>query len=341
MRRKKWLILLAIVSMLTATYAFGPQPEPPVLTGTLPAVPTDPDQLEQFIAAGESLHRLKPDNEAKIIWADSLRRKTPVSIVYLHGFSASRMEGDPVHRDIARRFGANLYMARLDGHGIDTSDALYNMTASGLLRDARQALAIGRALGDKVILVGCSTGSTLALTLAARFPREVYAVVNLSANVAINQPMIALVDAPWGLQITRMVSGGDYMVSKPKYPDQPKYWYNKYRLEAIVELQNLVDNTMLPSTFATIHQPVLNLYYYKNEQEQDPTVKVSAILEMHGQLGTPAALKRAVAIPDAGAHVIGSSITSKDVAKVEEEMTKFLVEVLKLAPVGVNEPARY
>lgn len=330
MLKKKWRILLAIITLLVALYFIGPVPKPPVVTGPLPAVPSRPDSLEHFIAAGESLHHLKPNNEAHIVWYDSLRRKTPVSIVYLHGFSASEMEGDPVHRNTARRFGANLYLARLDGHGIDTTEPLMTMTATGLLRDARQALSIGRALGDRVILMGCSTGGTLALTLAAEFPNEVYAVVNLSPNIAINEPMIKMVNTPWGLQLSRLVRGGNYNISQPKYPDQPKYWYMKYRLEAVVELQNLLDNTMSDNMFRAIHQPVLNLYYYKNAREQDPTVKVSAILEMNGALGTPAAQKRAVAMPEAGAHVIGSSITSKDVKGVEREIARFMTEVLGL-----------
>lgn len=37
---------------------------------------------------------LRPDNEARVVWADSIRR-TPC-VVFLHGFSASRREGDPV-----------------------------------------------------------------------------------------------------------------------------------------------------------------------------------------------------------------------------------------------------
>lgn len=334
MLKKKWLIPLAVLALLAIVFALGPRPAPPVITGPLPAVPSLADSLEHHVAANEQQHRIKPGNEAKIVWYDSLRHKTPVSIVYLHGFSASEMEGNPVHRDIARRFGANLYLARLDGHGIDTSEPLLHMTATGLLRDARQALAIGRQLGDKVILVGTSTGGTLALTLAAQFPKEVFAVINLSPNISINEAMIEMVDAPWGLQISRLVSGGDYAVSTPKYPDQPKYWFSKYRLEAVVELQNLIDNTMLAKTFRAIRQPVLTLYYYKNEQEQDPTVKVSAMLRMNEELGTPAALKKAVAIPNAGAHVIGSSITSKDVPAVEREITAFLKDVLGLQEVS-------
>lgn len=312
-----------LIALLVTIYFLGPKPSAPVLEGPLPGVPSAPAALEQYILQKEARYHLKPENEARIIWMDSLQRKTPYSVVYLHGFSASQKEGDPVHADFARRFGYNLYLARLDQHGIDTSEALLGMTASGLLRDAKEALAIGKALGEKVILMGTSTGGTLALALAAEYPGDVAAIINLSPNISINEAMIAMVDEPWGLEIARLVRGGKYFEYMPENPEKAKYWYTKYRLEAVVELENLVVNTMTPETFAKVHQPVLNLYYYKNEQEQDPTVKVSAILDMHRQLGTPDSLKSAVPIPNAGAHVIGSSLTSKDIPSVETAITQW------------------
>jgi TRAP-type uncharacterized transport system substrate-binding protein len=61
-----------------------------------------------------------------------------------------------------------------------------------------------------------------------------------------------------------------------------------------------VDSRMNKETFEKVTQPSLSLYYYKNEEEQDPTVKVSAILAMHEALGTPDDLKEAIAKPEAG-----------------------------------------
>ena len=48
---------------------------------------------------------------------------------------------------------------------------------------------------------------------------------------------------------------------------------------------------------------------------------------MHRALGTPGKLKRAVAIPNAGAHVIGSSITSGDVPGVEAAINAWWKEI--------------
>ena len=86
----------------------------------MPVVPAEAVPLEQYVQKEEAAHKLKPDNEARILWAnDSLKNKTEYSLVYLHGFTASQGEGDPVHRDMAKKFGCNLYLSRLAEHGVD------------------------------------------------------------------------------------------------------------------------------------------------------------------------------------------------------------------------------
>src|SRR5690606_15561071 len=240
-------------------------------------------------------------------------------------------EGDPVHRRFASEFGCNLYLARLADHGIDTVDAMINFTTDGRWASAREALAIGRELGDKVILMSTSTGGTMALALAAAFPDEVHALINMSPNIAINNDAAFLLNDPWGLYLARMVRGGKYQEWDAP-PERQAYWYSKYRLEATTQLQEMLETKMKQETFEKITQPCLTLYYYKNEEEQDPEVKVSAMLEMMAQLSTPQKDKRSVAMPEAGAHVLGSNLTSKDVEGVYAEMQKFAREVLLMQP---------
>jgi hypothetical protein len=93
---------------------------------------------------------------------------------------------------------------------------------------------------------------------------------------------------------------------------------------------NFYSNTMKPETFSKVKCPVFLAYYYRNEKEQDMTVSVPAMLKMFDELGTPAALKRKTAFPEAGAHVLSSYIRSKDWQGVERETDKFLSEIVKL-----------
>ena len=327
MNRKTYFLIL-VVALVTA-YVLGPAPEHPRWSTQYPVVPSAPDALEDFIRTNEQRHQLKPGNTARIVWADSLRRKTPYSIVYLHGFSASEKEGDPVHIDFARRYGFNLYLARLADHGIDTTEQLLYFTPDRFWESAKEALAIGESLGEKVIVMSCSTGGTVALALAAQWPEKVSALINMSPNIRVNNSSAFLLNNPWGLQIARLVIGSDYQ-NIPYDSIRRVYWNTPYRLEALTQLQEMLEYKMQPETFTRVTCPVLNIYYYKDEAHQDPTVSVKAMLAMHEQLGTPEQQKRAVAVPGAGAHVIGSSLVSKDIPAVETVVNRFAEEVLGL-----------
>jgi esterase/lipase len=315
--------------LIIGLYFLGPEPEKPELSKTFPVAPSSPEAIEQHVANRDAGHKIKPGNEGEIVWADSTRERTEFAVLYLHGFSASKAEGDPVHRDFARKFGCNLYLPRLADHGVDTTEALLLFTVDRVWESSKDALAIASQLGEKVIIVGTSTGSTLALKLAADFPDKVYALVNLSPNIAINDGAAFLLNDPWGLYIARAVLGDDYRTTSAS-PEHAKYWNKKYRIEALTQLQELLEETMTDKTFRKITQPSLTLYYYKNEEEQDPEVKVSAMLEMHKALSTPEGMKEEHSVPNAGFHVIGSSLTSKDIKGVSQAMEKFAVDKLKM-----------
>jgi pimeloyl-ACP methyl ester carboxylesterase len=302
-------------------------------------VPATPAALEQYVAEKEATHTLKPDNEARIVWFDSTRRKTEYAVVYLHGFSASQMEGDPTHRRFAGTFGCNLYLARLADHGIDTTEALLLYTPDRAWNSAKEALAIGKQLGEKVILMSTSTGGTLALKLAAEYPDDVHALINLSPNIALRNGAAFLANNHWGLQIARLVVGGKYNVTGVS-DVEAQYWNKRYRLEAVSQLEELIETTMTPELFKRVSQPSLTLYYYKNEEEQDSQVKVSAMLEMNKQLSTADQSKVITNIPGAGVHVLGSSLSSHDVETVYQEIDKFAREKLNMSPVLTDSIAQ-
>ena len=327
MRFLKWLGVFLVI--LIVIYFLGPQPSTPKYNNELPTLPPEPAQLEKYIANNESKHKLKPDNEARIVWFnDSTKGKTQYAVVYIHGFSASQEEGDPVHREFAKKFGCNLYLPRLPEYGIDTSVALANYTAEKSWRSAVEAYAIGKQLGKKIILLSTSTGSTLALKLCGEFP-DIVANIMLSPNIAINDPNAWLLNNHWGLQIAHIVEG-KHRTAEDTTAVYKQYWNQRYATSALVQLEELLESTMKESTFKKVTQPSLMLYYFKDKDNQDPVVKVSAMKRMFVQLGTPDSLKREVAIPGAGAHVLGSPIKSKDVESVKQEIDKFAVEILKL-----------
>ena len=327
MRFLKWFGIFLLI--LIIVYFLGPQPTTPKYNDEIPNVPSDAIQLEKYIADNESKHKLKPDNEARILWYhDSIKEKTEYAVVYLHGFSASQEEGDPVHYDFAKKFGCNLYLARLAEHGIDTTDALANFTAEKSWRSAVEAYAIAKQLGEKVILMSTSTGSTLALKLCAEFP-GIAANIMMSPNIAINDRNAWMLNNHWGLQIANLVEG-KHRISDDTTALSAQYWNHRYATSSLVQLEELLESTMKESTFKKVTQPSLLLYYFKDDDHQDDVVKVSAMKRMFAQLATPDRLKRQVAIPNAENHVLSSPIKSKDVQSVKNEVEKFAIEILRL-----------
>ncbi|MCA6078591.1 alpha/beta hydrolase [Fulvivirga sedimenti] len=332
--KKKWLIIPLV---LIVVYLAGPQVKDPELELFLPEVPVDLTALEQMILSREdTVTGIKADNQARIIWNnDTLRNKTPYAIVYLHGWSASYMEGDPIHREIAERYGFNLYLPRLYGHGIDVENNFCDLTADKLLESAREALAIARQLGDSVIIMGTSTGGTLGLYLANAAP-EIAGQILYSPNIRIYDKSAAILDDPWGIQIARLITGSSFHSWEAEGP-RKQYWTTRYCLKSLGELQALVDETMVESTFRSVTDPVFVGCYYKNDSLQDNTVSVEAIVDMYEQLGSEK--KKLVRFPEVGHHVMASSLTSHDLDAVRKETIQFLEKEMNLKPVNREEAA--
>lgn len=322
---KRFAIVVFIIFII---YTLGPNPSTPKYKTELPTVPSNLIELENFVNQQEKSLPVKPNNEARIVWADdSIKTKTDYCLLYLHGFSASQEEGNPTHRETAKKLKANLYLARLSKHGLSEKEELANLTAENYWESALQALAIAKQLGNKVIIMGTSTGGTQALQLAANNKKDIAALILMSPNIAINDPNAWLLNNPWGLQIAHLVKGSNYNeISNCSIPVYKQYWNCKYRLEAAVQLQEMLETTMLLQTFNKITCPVLCLAYYKNDKEQDPVVKVSAMEKMVDELGSTK--KKLVKMPNVGDHVMGSPILSKDIAGVQKEIDSFLQEIL-------------
>ena len=178
--------------------------------------------------------------------------------------------------------------------------------------------------------MGTSTGGTNALQLAATYPELVDALILLSPNIAINDPNAWVLNNHWGKQIAQLVLGSPYRYAGDSRETYKKYWNYQYRQEATVALEEMLETTMTKSTFEKVKQALLLLYYYKDEANQDKVVKVSAMLKMFDEIGTSANLKRKVAMPGTGDHVIGSPFKSKDAAGVQREIETFMLEILRL-----------
>lgn len=333
MLKKIFLGVFASAMILLVVYMLGPKLDHSPVTIQPSLVPIEPANLENYLAQREdTVKGLKPGNEAYIQWADSTQKiKTPYSIIYLHGFGGSGMEGDPVHRFLAEHFGANLFVTRLPEHGIRRANGMEYMSAQALADAAGEAFQIGKSLGDSVIVVGTSMGGSLALLLASQFP-DVHSLILYSPAIRDNGERLSALFQPWMGTIMEMTLMENQVINQKREGEKAVYWSEEYHLNGYKSLAGILYTEMNENTFKKITQPVFLGYYYKSPKEQDFVVSVPKMQEMFKQLGTSGNLKKEVAFPKSGDHVIASAITSKDWEGVLFSTIEFLENVAKVPP---------
>ncbi|MFT7034020.1 MAG: esterase/lipase [Cyclobacteriaceae bacterium] len=283
-------------------------------------------ELDQYIENNESkVLNIKEDNQSEIIWLDSIR-KTEYAIVYLHGYTASKGEGEPIHKNMANKYGCNLYLPRLSKHGLTDEDAFMTITPKGLVESAKEAIAVGKLIGEKVILMGTSTGGTLAIYLAANEP-SVQGLILMAPNIDIADQGSHLVNKPWGKQLMQIINGSAYRTWEAD-EDVQKYWTNKNRIEGVVALRELLDNTMTEDIFKRVNVPLCMIVYYKNEQQQDDVVSVLAMDSFVEKISTPQEQVVFKKDPNANCHPLGSKYTNENWMDVQVVVDDFFSRVI-------------
>jgi len=241
------LIRIAVVLAIIALIVFLLTPSRLVSSAV---VPTLPDDLDIYLAESEAekaaRYPLIPGTEKRIRWQVAGER-TDFAVVYLHGFSASRQEIAPATELIADALGANLFETRLTGHG-RAEGVMLEMHAEDWLADAAEALAVGARIGDRIILIGTSTGGTLALAMAGHpAMQDVESIIVMSPNFGPDDPAAQWLTRPAGPLLAQAMLG-ETRSWEPRNEDQARYWSTSYPTEAIIEVMRLVDlaNSHLP-----------------------------------------------------------------------------------------------
>lgn len=188
--------------------------------------------IEQELAAKEAqVPNLRPGCEKRIVWADEPARRTQRSLLYIHGFSATAQELRPLPDLVAKALGANLHFTRLTGHGQD-GPAMGAATLTDWRRDVAEAIAIAGTLGDDVIIMGCSTGCTLA-TLALAEGAQAKAMVHVSPNFGLRHRVVqTLLDLPASRHWSKYVAGSTRSF-EPINAAHAAYWTVEYPTAAV------------------------------------------------------------------------------------------------------------
>lgn len=188
-----------------------------------------------FAAREAGVPNLRPGAEKRVLWAGEPETRTDWALVYVHGFSAAPDEIRPVPDLVAEGLGANLVFTRLKGHGQDGA-AMAEATVEGWMHDVAEALAVGRRIGGRVLLMGTSTGATLAtLALHEAMAEGLAGVVFVSPNYRVADPKSALITWPGARTWLPWLAGRE-IGFEPRNAEHGRLWTTRYPSRALLPM---------------------------------------------------------------------------------------------------------
>ncbi|MEL6547557.1 MAG: alpha/beta fold hydrolase, partial [Myxococcota bacterium] len=117
-------------------------------------------------------------------------------------------------------------------------DALGKATAKEWLEDMAEAMAVARLLGDRIVLVGTSTGATLAVLGTQQWAEEISGLILVSPNFGVKDPMASVLEWPWShLILPLFIPSRSW---EPANGQQAKYWTHRYDSPVLFQMQALV-----------------------------------------------------------------------------------------------------
>ncbi|SLN50922.1 Thermostable monoacylglycerol lipase [Roseivivax jejudonensis] len=301
------LALVLIVSLMAVLGTRTPRVDPVEFDAeTLGA------DLDAYLAEREAaFDDIVPGTEKRILWAGEPEARTEWAVIYLHGFSATSEEVRPLPDRVAEALGANLFFTRLAGHGRDGA-AMAGPRVSDWMADVAEAMAIGRRIGDRVLVIGTSTGGTLA-TLAAADPdlsRDMAGLALISPNYRVNNPAARILTWP-GVRWWGPLVAGEKRGFTPVNDRQARYWTERYPTVAVLPMARSVAAAR-GLDHATIEVPALFLF-----ADEDQVVDADATRTVAAAWGGPSAMHEVTPGPDADpyAHVLAGDILSPNLTE--------------------------
>ena len=281
-----------------------------------------PDDLDQHLADSEAgFADLKTGSEKQIVWAyPASKAKTPVSIVYVHGFSASAGEIRPLPDRVAADLGANLFFTRLAGHG-RSGDAMLDGSVDAWMNDYAEAIAIGARLGENVIVMATSTGATLATLAAAeaKLDANVAGYVFFSPNFGVRNPAAKVLTLPWAEKLVPLIAGKRRSF-ETRSDLHRQLWTSDYPTLALLPMGALVKRTAAVDP-ARITAPALFVLSPKDEIV-DPALSAAVAARW---AGAGAKVLRVETSGDPQNHVIaGDAMSPQTTRPLAADVTAFI-----------------
>jgi esterase/lipase len=132
---------------------------------------------------------------------------------------------------------ANVFFTRLKGHGQD-GKALGEATFDDWMIDLQEAIEIGKAIGDNLVLIGCSTGCSLIHTILEQ-SIDIKAVIYVSPNFGPKSYKGQLLRVPGAKLFMPLVFGNEHFFI-PKNAEHERCWTTRYPIKALFAVKDSV-----------------------------------------------------------------------------------------------------
>ncbi len=304
MGRKILIGLVILLAVTAAAWFAGPRVAVDTKVTFDPArIGSDPDV---YLAAEEAgVPNIREGHQKEIVWADpATKAKTPLAIVYVHGFSASKFEVRPLPDRVASALGANLFFTRLTGHGQDSA-AMATASVNAWVNDYAEAIAVGRTIGERVVVIATSSGGSVASWSATdpQFAGMIDALVLISPNYGVQAGGASVLIGPWGKQLAELLVGPERGF-EPHNEAQAKYWTYRYPTVALLPM-GAVTELAYKAPVETSKVPALFVF-----SDADTVVRPERTQEIAGKWGAAHEVVPVEKSGDPSNHVIAGDALS-------------------------------
>lgn len=321
---KKIIIGMAVVAaLLTAAFLLGPRVSTDTQTTfQASAIGADPDA---YLAAREArFDDIREGLEKGIVWAyPASKARTPLALIYVHGFSASRGEAAPLTERVADELGANVFYTRLAGHGRD-GEAMAEASVNDWVNDFAEAMAIGRRIGEEVVVISVSTGGGLAAwgSLQPDLATGLKGLVMISPNFQVKAGGAALLTGPWGAQLANLIIGAERSW-EPQNEAHGRLWTTRYPTAALLPMAALT-KLAREAEYEAAKTPALFVF-----SDDDTVVDHTVSRAIAERWGGPHEMRLITQSGDSENHVIvGDALSPSTTA----EFTTFITAWIRALP---------
>lgn len=316
-----WRRIRALIFMGLVMVGCARKPTEPNLSNAASHVPAE--DVDTWLARREAhFTDITPGAEKTIMRVSE--EKTPISIVFVHGFGATRQELSPMVETVAEELGANAHYTRLTGHG-RPGEYMTEGSVEAWMADIAEAMEVGRRLGDRVVLISSSTGSTLSAWLASKSPPDLAALVYFSPNFGLRDKRSRMLLWPGRRILLRLIIGKERSW-EPANEGIARYWSHRYPAPAIFPMMELV-NHVQDTDLSQVRQPAL-VVYSSGDTVTDPAETVARFAEMGA---TPKKLHEVKDDGDPNHHILaGDCFSPQTTEPLSGVVVDFLREALSL-----------